>query len=326
MNMIASKGADCPKVAVLTPVYNGDAFLRETLESVQAQSYQNLVHVVIDNASTDQTADILAEFSDAAVPVITIRHAKLLPQMENWNSAIEAIPADARWFRMLCADDTIHPDNIEKTVNLGESDAGIGFVGCKRDINGAIHDPLWPKDQTVFDGKYALKRFFENAGMIMGPHILVRCAATEAGVPFYDQVENAADTDAALRVLTKWKMGFVHEHLAFTRVHDTTVTELEVSPLKLHLFDWFLFLHRYADTAFGPADGKAMKARYRRHYVRRLINLRRTDPDGQNIWNTHADRLARLGSPLRSTDFISATLDKGMIRAGLREDWYAYPW
>jgi hypothetical protein len=69
-----------------------------------------------------------------------------------------------------------------------------------------------------------------------------------------------------------------------------------------------------------------MMARYRRHYVGRLINLRRSDPDGQKIWDTHAVRLARLGAEIRSTDFISATVDKGLIRAGFREDWYAYPW
>jgi len=326
MSSMSSLAADLSKVAVLTPVYNGDAFLRETLESVQAQTYPNLVHIVIDNASTDRTAGILADFADRKVPVITVRHTNLLPQMENWNSAIKAIPPDAAWFRMLCADDTIHPDAIEKTVALGERDPEIGFVGCKRDINGAIHDPLWPKDQPIFDGKTALRRFFENKGMIMGPHILVRTDAIEPNIPFYDLVENAADTDAALRVLTKWKMGFVHEHLAFTRVHDTTVTELEVSPLKLHLFDWYLFLYRYAETAFGRTDGKAMMTRYRRHYVRRLVNLRRRDPDGQKIWDTHADRLARLGSTIGPGDLVSATLDKGMIRAGLREDWYAYPW
>jgi len=324
--MLTRPQHELPRVAVLTPVYNGEAYLRETLESVQAQTYPNLVHVVIDNASTDQTADILAEFEDKKVPLHIVRHGTLLPQMENWNSAITAIPDGTDWFRMLCADDTMHPDAIEKTVALGESDPKIGLVGCKRDINGAIHDPLWPKDQSVFDGKHALKRFFENEGMIMGPHVLVRTLAIPTDIPFYDLVENAADTDAALRVLTEWKMGFVHEHLAFTRVHDTTVTELEVSPLKLHLFDWYLFLHRYAEAAFGREDGKAMLARYRRHYLRRLINIRRNDPNGAAIWNVHKQRMDRLKRRFRSTDFVSATLDRGLIRAGMRDDWFAYPW
>ena len=326
MNTVSPSATDLPKVAILTPVYNGETYLRETLQSVQDQTYPNLIHIVIDNASTDTTAEILADFTNGVVPVHTVRHTDLLPQMENWNSAIDAIPDDAVWFRTLCADDTIHPDAIAKTVALGESDPEIGLVGCKRDINGAIHDPLWPKDKAVFDGKTALKRFFENKGMIMGPHVLIRTAAIDKQTPFYDLVENAADTDAALRVLTDWKMGFVHEHLAFTRVHDTTVTELEVSPMKLHLFDWYLFLRRYADAAFGPIAGKAMRARYRRHYVRRLINLRRTDPLGDKIWDTHAERLSRLNAAIGPADVVSATIDKGLIRVGLRDDWYPYPW
>ena len=326
MNMQVKLPEKHPRVAVLTPVYNGATYLRETLESVQAQTYPNLVHIVIDNASTDQTADILAEFADREVPLHIVRHPQLLPQMENWNTAISAIPPGTEWFRMLCADDTIKPTAIEKTVALGQSDPEVGLVGCKRDINGAIHDPLWPKDQSIFDGQLALRRFFENEGMIMGPHVLVRTRAIPASLPFYDMVENAADTDAALRVLTKWKMGFVREHLAFTRVHDTTVTELEVSPLKLHLFDWYLFLHRYSKIAFGPAKGKAMMRRYRRHYLRRLMNLRRHDENGEKIWNAHALRLERLETKFRSGDYVSATVDKAMIRAGLRDDWFAYPW
>lgn len=315
-----------PKVAVLTPVYNGEAFLRETMESVQAQTYTNLVHIVINNASTDGTADILADFVDARVPVVVVTHSTLLPQMENWNSAIVNIPEDADWFRMLCADDTIMPKAIERTVALGMSDPRIGFVGCKRDINGKVHDPLWPIDQCIFDGDEALRRFFENKGMIMGPHLLVRTAAIDPDWPFYDLVENAADTDAALRVLTEWKMGFVHEHLAFTRVHDATVTELEVSPYKLHLFDWYLFLHRYADKAFGTVQGEIMKQRYRRHYLRRLISARRTEAVGAKIWDMHTERLSRIGVPFGPGDFLSAALDRGMINAGLRDEWFPYPW
>ena len=45
-------------VAVLTPVYNGARFLRETMECVQASDYTNMVHVILDNASTDATPEI----------------------------------------------------------------------------------------------------------------------------------------------------------------------------------------------------------------------------------------------------------------------------
>ncbi|MEL7128152.1 MAG: glycosyltransferase family 2 protein [Pseudomonadota bacterium] len=315
-----------PKVAVLTPVYNGEAYLRETLESVQAQTYANLVHVVVNNACTDGTADILADFEDARVPVIVIHHKTLLPQMENWNSAFSGMPEDTAWFRLLCADDTMQPAAIERMVACGEQDPDIGFVGCKRDINGLVQDPLWPTDRDIFDGAEALRRFFENQGMIMGPHLLVRTAVLEAGTPFYDLVENAADTDAALRVLTHLKMGFVHEHLAFTRVHDATVTQLEASPLRKYLFDWYLFLARYGEAAFGAEGGRQMKQRYRRHYLRRLVRSRREDARGDDIWAFHKASMERIGEPFGPADYLHAALDRGMIKAGMRDDWFAYPW
>ncbi len=56
--------ASQPPVAVVTPVLNGEEFLAETMDSVQAQTYPNLVHIVLDNASTDATAQIVEHDGD----------------------------------------------------------------------------------------------------------------------------------------------------------------------------------------------------------------------------------------------------------------------
>src|ERR1700731_169502 len=50
---------DPPLVAITTPVYNGERYLGETMACVQAQTYPNLVHLVVDNASTDRSAEII---------------------------------------------------------------------------------------------------------------------------------------------------------------------------------------------------------------------------------------------------------------------------
>lgn len=72
-----------------------------SLDSVQAQTYPNLIHVVSDNASTDETAEILARYHNARVPVVTSRSGVVLPQMANWNRAIDLAPKEARWIRLL---------------------------------------------------------------------------------------------------------------------------------------------------------------------------------------------------------------------------------
>jgi len=50
------------KVSIITVTYNSEATLRDTLASVQEQSYPNIEHVIIDGASTDRTLDIVREF------------------------------------------------------------------------------------------------------------------------------------------------------------------------------------------------------------------------------------------------------------------------
>ena len=63
-----------PLVAIVTPVYNGEQYLAEAMESVQAQTYPNLVHVILDNASTDRTAEIIESFRGRKVPLLVGRN------------------------------------------------------------------------------------------------------------------------------------------------------------------------------------------------------------------------------------------------------------
>lgn len=318
-------GSEFPLIVVVTPVYNGEAFLRETMECVQAQTWPNLLHIVVDNASTDGTAAIIADYENARVPLKVIRHPKLLPQIPNWNSAIDAIPQTASWFRILCADDTIHPDAVERMVRLGETDPFIGAIGCMHDINGVPQDLLWPSERSVFEGPEAQRLMFENHGLIIAPHVLFRAGTIERGQPFFDTAVSAFDTDAVLRVLTKWKWGVVHAHLAFTRDHTGTVTSQQITPNRLDLLSWYQYLYRYAATAFGPEEGARMLRRYRRHYLRRLMNIRRK-AGGKPVWDMHVKQLSNIGQQPSTMDLIDAGIDKFLIALRLRPDWLPYPW
>ena len=63
-----------PLFVVVTPVYNGAKFIAEAMDAVQAQTYPNVLHIVLDNASTDATPDILKRYSNARVPVVVERN------------------------------------------------------------------------------------------------------------------------------------------------------------------------------------------------------------------------------------------------------------
>ncbi|MEL7546794.1 MAG: glycosyltransferase family 2 protein [Pseudomonadota bacterium] len=313
------------KVYVLTPVYNGAEFLREAMDSVQAQTYPNLEHLVIENASTDATPQILSEYENARVPVRVIKNETLLRQVPNWNTAVEKLPEDAEWFRILCADDTMAPDFIEKTVNLGETDDSIGIVTCKVDMGFEIHHSDWPEDRSIFDGTEALKRFLTHSGNVLAPHVLYRRATIPDDQPFFDESVSAFDTDAVLRTYCDWKLGFLHDILAMNRVHEDSVTSKKVAPKRLHLFDWYHFLCRYGESGLGRQEKQRMLKRFRRHYLWRLVRASMQDGN-MAVYREHKTRLQKLGESPTLGDAFDVLSDRVMVAVGLRPGWRSYPW
>ena len=74
--------SDAPLVAIVTPVFNGVSFPRETMDSVQVMEHPNS-HVVLDNASTDATPDIIREYANYRVPILTVRNRRALSRLTN---------------------------------------------------------------------------------------------------------------------------------------------------------------------------------------------------------------------------------------------------
>src|SRR5437868_6203051 len=62
--------APMPRIAVLLPVYNGEKYVADAVQSVLDQTFTDFELVVIDDGSTDRTADVLASFSDARMRII----------------------------------------------------------------------------------------------------------------------------------------------------------------------------------------------------------------------------------------------------------------
>ena len=77
-----------PLVSVVTPVYNGEAFIAQCLQSVLDQTYANWELVVVDNCSSDKTPQIIAEFAakDERVKIFTNPHT--VGALENHNIAV----------------------------------------------------------------------------------------------------------------------------------------------------------------------------------------------------------------------------------------------
>lgn len=324
--MTEAQSKPAPLVAIVTPVYNGAATLAETMEGVQAQTYPNVVHVLLDNASTDATAQIIASYKDRKVPLIVGKNPTVLPMDDNWNASLKLIPADAAYFYVLCADDVLYPDAVARMVALAESDPAIVAVGSAAMYNEQAADFGWPADRQVFAGDEAVRRCFTSSGNIDPRLTLLRTEALKSADPFFDvNVGHMTDIDAVMRLLAHGKFGFVHERLAMLREHTGSITATATRPLRIQFYDWLVILRRYGPKAFGEAAYRAMERRYRRFYFRRLLRWRYVDAN-KRAFDHHMQLLAKMNSRPTLWDFADSVVDLGLKRLGLRPGWYDYPY
>jgi glycosyltransferase involved in cell wall biosynthesis len=313
-----------PLVAIVTPVYNGAAYLAETMQAVQAQDYPNLVHVILDNASTDTTPEIIARYRNARVPLRVSRNPRTLPLHENWNAALALLPGEAKYFRVLCADDTIAPQFVSRTVGVAERHPNVGVVGCLFHRNdGPTVDMGWPSNQEVVAGHDALAFHFRGDGWLPSSHTLYRSDVIGRDRPFFPDKLAATDLAAALEVLTRQDLGIVHEDLAMTRLHVDNVTSVMLDRERRHLYEELYFIREYAHRVLGRQASEDLYLLYQRYYLRQLLKWR--FGSSRKVYDMHMKGLELLGMRPGPGRFADAIWDWALVRLGQRKVWRGYP-
>lgn len=111
------------KVSIITPCYNGERFIAETIESVLAQTYAHWEMIIVDDGSADRTAQIAAEYAAKDGRVRVLRQ----PNGGTASARNRALrEADGRYIALLDADDLWEPDFLERQLAfMREKDAAI---------------------------------------------------------------------------------------------------------------------------------------------------------------------------------------------------------
>jgi len=103
--------ANKPLISVITVVFNGAETLRDTIESVMMQGYENIEHIIIDGGSSDATVDILKKYDDFIDYWISEKDAGIYDAM---NKGITL--AYGEYLGMLNADDMFADKNVLQTI------------------------------------------------------------------------------------------------------------------------------------------------------------------------------------------------------------------
>lgn len=211
-------------VSVLLPVYNGEATLREAIDSVLEQDYEPFELVIVDNASTDRTAEIISDYiNDRRVRVI--RNASTLSRLENFVKAFQSAGAASRWLKLIGDDDRLLPGCLREMVQAGEKAGGpvqVGLISSHYyDSDRLVTGILTPETEAV-NGPQFLRRLLLEPGArstVFSPASLMvsHCAYRELG-PFRTDLLHA-DSELFYRILNRYDLAFVHKPLSVTGFH-----------------------------------------------------------------------------------------------------------
>ena len=217
-----------PLVSVVTPVYNGEKYLAECVESVLRQTYQSWEYVIINNCSTDRTQE-LAEKYARQDPRIRVHHnQRFVSMVENENIAFQQISASSKYTKMVHADDWLYPECLSRMVQVAESHPKVGVVGSYGfDGTKVLWDQLQPS-QTVVPGREICRRTLLGGFYVFGSpsSLLFRSDLLRSHRPFFDPAFSTqfSDQEACYRVLQGTDFGFVHQVLTFSREHEASMT------------------------------------------------------------------------------------------------------
>jgi glycosyltransferase involved in cell wall biosynthesis len=101
-----------PSISVGLPVYNGERFLRETLNSILTQTFEDFELIISDNASTDGTAQICKDYAIKDPRIRYFRSDRNLGASKNFNRVFEL--SSGKYFKWISADDVCAPTFLEK--------------------------------------------------------------------------------------------------------------------------------------------------------------------------------------------------------------------
>src|SRR6185312_8454330 len=219
-----------PKVSVIVPVFNGERFLRECIDSVLAQTMDDFELLLGDDCSSDSSRAILAEYRDPRARVFL--HDCNVGLFANLNrlSAHAAAPL----VRFLCQDDALVPECLAFESGYLAANAKVVLAICSAaqmdDKGREIGEWGIGPAPDAFSGAHCLQRLFYE-GCLPGSlsTVTVRRSALIAAGPFDESFTVAGDYEMWVRVARQGRVADLHMRLMRQREH---AGRLSVAPLS----------------------------------------------------------------------------------------------
>jgi glycosyltransferase involved in cell wall biosynthesis len=284
-----------PLVSVVTPVYNGELYLTECIESVLKQSYSNWEYIIVNNCSTDSSLRIANGYASRDARIHVHTNPTLVDAISNHNIGVRLISVESKYCKIVSADDWITSDCLSKMVDLAEEFSGIGVLGSYQSSGTKIEWKGLAPDVRVISGREVCRlSLLKNLNVFGTPtSSLYRCDLIRKRDAFFPHLLPHADTSACYEYLQNHDYGFVHAVLSTERVHDAQWSS-KVKALAMGTLAWLDVLLKYGPVYLTKEELELQRIETLKGYYRFLggcvLKMR-----GRDFWAFQTSRLKELG-------------------------------
>lgn len=195
-----------PIVSIVMSVYNGERFIRESVDSILNQTFRDFELIIINDGSSDKTMEILKSYNDNRIILIIQKNMGLAKALNNGIAM-----AKGRYIARQDADDKSDLDRLEKQVNYMEANLSVGLLGTMFkviDENGTFQrNSCLPVEEEIIK-----ERLIEINQFCHGSVMMRKEALEKVGV-YRDYFKYAQDYDLWLRISESFQVSNLPEPL-----------------------------------------------------------------------------------------------------------------
>jgi len=212
-----------PKVSVLLPVYNGELFLKEAIESILSQTFRDFEFIIIDDGSTDGTSAILEHYQqiDDRIHVYRHGHQGLIPSLNRGCHL-----ARGEYIARMDADDVSLPERLARQVEYMETHPEIGVLGC----GVQIIDDCGKKTRILqFPTEHAVLKWrlcFYISFTFAHPAVVMRRELVERVGGYNPEMRHTEDYELWRQLSGLTRLSNLSDVLLYLRKHGANVTRV----------------------------------------------------------------------------------------------------
>lgn len=297
-------------VSIVTPVYNGDNYLADCIESVLAQTYPDFEYLIVNNCSTDRSEEIAEVYLKKDSRISIHNNKEFLSLAQNWNHALQLIPLESKYCKIVHADDCLFPECVERMVQLAEGNPSVGVVGSYILEGVRVKCDGLPYPSTVVSGREICRlSLLGQIPYVFGSptSLLIRSDLIRDRNSFYNNsYVQLLDQTACYEIFQNSDFGFVHQVLTFSRLHDESQTAL-AQKVNTLILEQLIFLTEYGSIYLTDEE-------YKRRFEQRIWGYYRflgksvLERREKTFWKFHRDGIRKLGLRLNMATLAKAIL------------------